>query len=1058
MRWRRGKQRLLTRAGAWLVASAAVGGLAQTGDYLVDVWDTEKDLPNSSVTSIAQTPDGYLWVGTFNGLARFDGLRFVTFHPGNTPALRNARIQELFLDARGTLWINTYRGGLTSYSAGAFHREYDSQEGSDVHTTLAHSSSNSITFVTQSGLVLERDATPGSAAAWKTLTPPGGARLKFYCTDRAGALWFLTRDARVMRLVAGQFESLARDCGLSGTKALTLTADAAGVVWAGTDREVARWDGSRFQTMTPTNGDSVVEASYLLPLRDGSFWVLANGRLRQQRGRQWVGEATDWDGLLGSASGRSMGMHEDREGGAWFNHYGNGLFHIAKDGTRRRFTVQDGLPGDRVWAWFEGREGDIWLGVDRGGLARLRERRFQVIGPAEGLGARAALSVCEDEKGAMWFGTSGGGLARWAGGRLEEFPVGDSTSVNYVFSVFPQRGQGLWLSASDGEDLYVFRNGRLQPAPWEVHGVKAILVDRNARVWMGTKSGLNWWTSAERRSFSTREGVLTAGVRALAESADGAVWAGSDDGGLYRCEPGKLEAFRPDDALASQPIWSLLADSDGTIWAGTFRGGLLRFKAGQFARLTVEQGLPDDVVSQLLEDRYGQLWLGTHAGISRVSRAALNACADGSQRYVDCVAYGLQDGLPSLECAGNYQPACWRAQDGRLWFATVKGMVSVKPEDLKPNPVPPPVAIEEFRVDGERVALPAGRLVLPPGRKRFEFRFTALSFIASDKLRFRYRLDGLESEWVEAGTRRTAQYSYLRAGDYRFRVLACNNDGVWNEVGSQAAFTLQPFFYQTWWFLAAAAVVVVGGVAATVRAITTRKYRAELVRLEQQHAIERDRTRIAKDIHDDLGAGLTQITLLSELARREPADQAGAHLERISESARTMTRAMDEIVWAVDPQHDTLNGLMDYISAYTEDFLRTAGIRCRMDLPAEVPSLRVDAELRYNLFLALKEALNNIVKHAAATEVWLRLQPAREGFTLIVEDNGRGLEAANASPAGDRLRSGSGLPNLEQRLAAVGGRCEVHSVPGDGTRVEMSVRLEPGPSPIVAMGREEGRE
>jgi len=358
-------------------------------------------------------------------------------------------------------------------------------------------------------------------------------------------------------------------------------------------------------------------------------------------------------------------------------------------------------------------------------------------------------------------------------------------------------------------------------------------------------------------------------------------------------------------------------------------------------------------------------------------------------------------------------------------------------------------------VDGERLALNGGRLVVPPGRKQFEFRFTGLSFIASDKVRFRYRLEGLDKEWVEAEGQREARYGHLPARDYQFRVLACNNDGVWNEVGSQVAFTVQPFFYQTWWFLALAGLTVVGGVAGAVRGVTSRKYRAALARLEQQNAIERDRARIAKDIHDDLGAGLTQITLLSELARRDPPDQAGAHLERISDSARKMTRAMDEIVWAVDPQHDTLNGLMDYISAYTEDFLRTAGIRCRMDLPAELPALRVAAEQRYNLFLAIKEALNNIVKHAQAVEVWLRLRLETEGLTLVVEDNGRGLpETAVAGGVPERLLSGHGLPNLERRLVAIGGRCTVHSAPGQGTRVEMSVRLEPAASPIVAMGQE----
>ena len=363
--------------------------------------------------------------------------------------------------------------------------------------------------------------------------------------------------------------------------------------------------------------------------------------------------------------------------------------------------------------------------------------------------------------------------------------------------------------------------------------------------------------------------------------------------------------------------------------------------------------------------------------------------------------------------------------------------------------------IEEFRVDGEPVVLAGGKIIVPPGHKQFDFRFTALSFDAGDKARFRYRLDGLDVDWVDADTRRTVQYRNLEPRDYCFRVIACNSDGIWNGTGTAVRFVVRPFYYQTWWFKTFVGLALAGGIALAARRAATRKYRRKLALLRQQHAIERDRARIAKDIHDDIGAGLTQITLLTELARREP-EQIGAHLERISGSARQLTRAMDEIVWAVDPQHDTFEGLMDYISAFAEDFLHTAGIRCRMDLPLTLPASRVDAELRYNLFLALKEALNNVVKHARATEVWLRLSVGPGAFTLVVEDNGRGLPASGddgaSSAGGDRLASGSGLVNLRKRLAAVGGRCEIHGATGGGTRVEMTVAMPPAASPVMAIG------
>ena len=1048
--------------------------VATPADYLIDVLDTKDNLPSSTVTAITQTPDGYLWIGTYNGLARFDGVRFVTFEPGNKPELGHSRVQGLFLDVNGTLWINTYRGGLTSFRDGMFRSERPAQAGFDLHTTLAFSSSNTVVFVTQFGEVLTRKVR-GTNIAWTVHAPAGGARPIFQCADQAGNLWFINREGGVVRFVGDEFKALPPESGLGTNRVFTVVADARGQVWVGASNLIARWDGKVFETMSPTNGEVSFTPLLMFPTRDGAMWVLDGDRLRKMAGREWVAEAAEWRGLLGWAGGRAMGAHEDAQGGMWFNHYGNGVFHVTPDGKFQRVTTHDGLPGDRVGAWFQGQDGGVWLGVDRGGLARLRERRFQLMDAAQGLTARAALSVCEDRDGALWIGTGGGGLCCWSEGKISNFPVGASVSANFVFSTFPRPDGGIWLSAGEGENLFRFRGGQLERAPWDPRGVKVILVDHAGRVWLGTKSGLAWWSEQGRRIFgvndglASQDGLAPSPIRALAEAPDGTVWCGSDDGTLYRCETTRLQAFRPEDGGGEKSIWSLLADDTGTLWAGTFRGGLLRFQKGEFKRFTTADGLPEETIVQILEDHQGRLWLGTHHGIYCVAKADLNARAAGKLKTVKCASYG---GLPTLECSDGYQPSCWRGRDGRLWFATVRGVASVNPAELTDNAPPPPVVLEEFRVDGVKVedggwkmedgggktvgVHPPSSLQIPPGHSQFEFQFTALSFGAPDKTRFRYRIDGLDTDWVEAGTRRTVQYGHLPARDYRFRVIACSNEGVWNETGASLAFTVQPFFYETLWFRMLAGMSVVVGVALTVRRLATRKYRRELARLEQQHAIERDRARIAKDIHDDIGAGLTQITLLGELARREP-EQAAAHLDRISNSARKLTLAMDEIVWAVDPQHDTLNGLMDYISAYAEDFLRVAGIRCRMDLPNELPPVRIESEVRYNLFLAVKETLNNIVKHAQASEVWLRVRLEPKSFTLVLEDNGCGLPAARAGDTttlgGERITSGSGLGNLEARLASVGGRCAVTSRAGAGTQVELTLFMNTTASPVMAIGR-----
>lgn len=1035
---------------------------AGPGDYLIKTWDTEDNLSGSTVTSIIQTPDGYLWVGTYEGLTRFDGVHSVTFDSQNQTNLSNSRIQGLYLDARGTLWINTYRGGLTSYRDGAFRREWPDQSYFDLRTTMVASTSNDISFVTQFGEVLQ-GSLGDTDTTWKAVMPQGTARPTFQCADKDGTLWFLSRDRHIIRVANGsaQYETLPDDGGLGDRRVYALAADDSGNVWGGVDNGIVKWDGNRFEDMTPTNmdaDDTNFAPTMLFPTSKGALWILANDRLREMDGRRWVAEPVEWRGLLGFASGRAMGVHEDNAGGIWFNHYGNGVFYAAPDGSYRRFTVQNGLPGDRVGAWYQDRDNGVWLGVDRGGLVRLAKKRFQVIGAADGLPACPVLSVCQDSNNTVWFGTTAGGLFGYKDGKLSNYPVSGAAAANLVYSIYPQDNGNLWLSAGDGEDLFEYHNGEVQRSPLNVHGVKALLVDRAGRLWAGTKINVGWYTATSRRVFSTADGVAETSVRCLGEAPDGTIWCGADDGTLYHCDPAHVQAFRPNDDFGPHPIWALVVDPDGTVWAGTSRGGLLRFKDGKFTRFTTKQGLPMDSITQMLEDRQNRLWLGTRQGIWCVDKAALNAYADGKADTVDVVRH--LNGPPSVECSDGYQPACWRAEDGRLWFSAVEGAVSVDPGQLAVSSLPPPVVVEDMQVDGQSVPINNGKVIVPPGHEQFEFRFTGLGFDSPELSRFRYKIDGLDSKWVEADTRRVADYANLSPNRYHFHVIACNSDGVWNRQGATVDFVVQPHFYETRSFIIVMSVLVLSSVAIIVRTVATRKYRAALARLAQQHAIEQDRSRIAKDIHDDIGAGLTQITLLSELGRRAPA-QAGAQLERISDAARDLTRAMDEIVWAVDPQRDTLASLMDYISAYAEDFLRAAGIRCRMDFPAALPTMQIDAELRYNLFLALKEVLNNVVKHAQATEVWLHLHLDAKGFKLVVEDNGHGFEAANGAngtngakntTSADRHNSGLGLPNLKVRLEAIGGQCMMESAPGKGTRVEMVVAFNGSLSPVMAIG------
>jgi signal transduction histidine kinase/ligand-binding sensor domain-containing protein len=1050
------RQRMNLTGGGWsflagLLASFAFSAYGATGggDYFIDVTTGDKGLPNSSVTAITQTSDGYLWVGTYNGLARFDGERFVKFYPENTPALRNARIRRLAVMPDGVLWISGHDGSLTTYRDGNFTLEWPGEGVADSAPTLVSTRSNRPTFMLRTGEFI-RWQPEAMQDRWELLRPPGASTGQQVAEDAAGVIWCVGRDRQLMRLMGSTFQAVPGNGGLEGTNLNYLVTDARGQLWVGTDREIAVWTGARFERMTPTNGEPTMNVTFLRVLANGDVWSIANERLRKSHGREWVFEVPEARGLFTGWRDRT-GLHEDMKGGVWLYDYGRGIFHIRADGRVRQLTAEESFPGERVDAFYEDREGNIWAGVDRGGLVRIREKRFSVLAPGESAAARAAVCVTEDMHGAIWVGTYGGGLHRWWNNEWQAFTVLGGTRRGFVFSVYSGLEGRLWTSASE-EDLYSGMDGRFTPFTPEVHGVKALLQARDGRLWIGRKSGLGVIVSNQFRQFYPDDGVARTDVRALAEAADGVIWAGAGDGTLTRVDPNGARSFRAQDAWAGQPIWSLLADTNGVVWIGTFRGGLLRFQNGKFTRYTTRDGLPDDVICQILDDGAGRLWMGSKQGIFHANKAELHAIAAGRTGTINCTAYGRYDGLPSLECSDSYQPAAWRTQDGRLLFATLKGVVSVRPDEVNVNVLPPPVLIESAVVDGVEQApeiVPVRgqkavteRLTIAPGKQQVRIHFTGLSFVSPDRVRFKYKLEGLDREWSEPGTVRLAQYNFLPPGKYQFHVLACNNDGVWNEQGATLALVVQPHFYETWVFKISATLVGLAVVVFVVRRISGRRLRKQVELLERQRAIERDRTRIAKDIHDDLGAGLTHIALLSELARRDTAQALPDHVSQISDMARELTRNMDEIVWAVDPQNDTLDSLITYVSKFAQEYLSVANIRCRLDVPAELPPYVLPAEVRHNLFLAIKEALNNVVKHAHATEVWMRLIVHPLAFTLVIADNGCGLHSIKSGETETgRISSGHGLGNLDQRLRANGGSCVITSEPGQGTRVELNVNL-----------------
>ena len=1035
-------RRALCRLG---VAAGLLAQASRAGEYSVTSWGVDEGLPQSSVTDIVQTPDGFLWIGTLlSGLSRFDGVRFVNYDSANTPALANTGVRRMFVDSRGNLWVNNGYGSLLLKEGNTFAKVGD---GFKV-VALIGEWRGRMTFSTLEGELISGRCGADGQWQWHRYKPPVEGVNFDFSEDNDGVIWFLAAGGRLGCFTEDHFEILDAPPGLAGKTIQSLARDDAGRIWIGTDVELARWEHGAFTNCNPGGPAKKISARRIMPVPGGRLWLEADGKLACCDHGQWSAPVAEWDGRQSPWS-QIRTYRADNGGGLWIS-LAEGMVHLSRDGRLVRVIGADGLPSQSAQTVFADQEGNLWAGYHRGGLIEVRPSTFQTVARREGLHDTLVTSVTEDAAGAVWLGTAGGSVACLTAGGCTNFnlPLRGRYCQDAIVAAGPD-GR-VWIGTG-GNGLLVWDHGQFQALrlPDQIFGdgVRQLVAAKNGDVWFATFKAL-YRLAGERLDQVLTPNTTAQVVAALKEGPDGTLWIGTIGGMLRHWQGGKMASYLPEDNVPASRFCALWPEADGTVWIGTMSGGLLRFKDGVFTRFTTADGLADDSISHILADDQGNLWLGSHVGVMCVAKKSLVA-RSGRTGLVPCRLFGRSDGLPTVALTLEFQPSCVKTHDGMLWFGTPKGATWLDPRDVRPPDPAPPILVESVHADnqlceftraGAGAALP--ELTVEPGVNNLEVRFTSPVFTAPETMRFKYRLDKLDADWIDLGGQRNVVFTHLRAGEYTFNVVAGNSDGHWSHPPAAFRLIVKPHFWERSSFLVAMLAALLGGVALSVRRITQQRLRRKLDALRQQQQIDRERARIAQDLHDDLGAGLTEIRLTSAMSTNPnlPEYESREYAREVSARAGELVQRMDEIVWAVNPRNDSFVSLSFYACQYAEQILKPLGIACRLDVPPGLPEIPLNAEQRYNFFLAFKEAIANIAKHSGATELKLAINVAGDRFVFHLEDNGRGFVPGGESAGADGLR------NIRERITRLGGECEITSQPGQGTRVFLRVPIAVEPA------------
>ncbi len=952
--------------------------------YQVQSWTTDDGLPQNTVHSIVQTADGYLWLATLDGMVRFDGVRFTVFNKNNTQGIETNRFTRGLIDRSNTLWVGTENGSVTRYRDGRFQDFVVDDSRKPIWNFALNQSGNLIVMTTERILEWNGDSfVPRAAVADET-------KDSIIRWSKTGEMWYSNED-RLYRFASGK-----------------------SIVFRLPDTE-------RNSTISRIFEDS-----------SKRIWIgTVNAGLFSLENEKLISHPIESEQPLNDASVEI----EDREGNLWAAS-SQGAIVISKNGEIKRVTDKQGLSENSLTSVFEDKEGNIWIGTYLKGLNRLNHQSITFYSTDDGLASKTIYPIFQDTSNSVWLG---GDLTRFAENKFTEI-AGKERFLNTVTSIAQDSAGVMWFGYWGG--VFKIEDNKISEFT-DTLGTKAgymdIHQDRSGSMWFASNAGLFRIANGHTTRFSTADGMPGDDVKVIHESIDGTLWFGTYSG-LAKYSDGKFTSYTTANGLSSNLVRSLYEDADRVLWIGSYDGGLTRLKDGQFTIYRSNDGLFNDGVFQILEDSRDNLWMSCNRGIYRVAKSQLNDFADNKISRIESIPLGKADGLRETECNGGQQPSGIKAADGKLWFPTQGGVAVIDPDEIKINPLAPPVVIESARVDGKEYSL-GGEIDIAPDKNNLEITYTGLSFVKPEFVRFKYRLEGLQTDWVDAANRRTAYFSYLPPGSYTFQVTAANADGVWNDSGADLKIIVRPPYYRTWWFLALT-IFLVGGASYFVyrqrigRLKRSRKQQEDFSRklLASQ---EQERQRIASELHDSIGQSLLIIKnraflALSDLDEPEIVKE---QLQELSDSASGAIEECREISYNLRPYQISRFGLTKTLEAIFGRLSEVANIETTIDV-ADIDEV-FPTETETNIYRVVQESVNNILKHSGAATASLTVERGDRLINMVISDNGSGFDSSVVRD-GDS-RGGFGLVGMAERMRMLGGTCEIRSTAEKGTRISITV-------------------